>query len=148
LRIEYVNIITPHNAGIIRFCQGKIAVNTESRKQNKQIPAVFRRSLLRIPALFALHIRLNFLYIPRVEISDQSRKPKQVFDPGYGLAPREDHKRISFRDVGPTCWKIGQLPIRRVIKDPPLPPAPAAIHKLELPSAPRMKRVSYPKIPF
>jgi hypothetical protein len=118
--------------GLFRFCQGKIAVNTATSKLIKQSLAVFKLSSLRFPALFALHTRLNFLYISRVEISDQSGKLKQVFDPGYGLPPREDHKGISFRDVGPVCWKIGQLPIPRVIKDPPLPPAPAAIHKLEL----------------
>jgi hypothetical protein len=148
LGIEYVNIITPHIVSIASICQGKITAKTPGKDISKQTSPLFTRSITRIPALFTLHIRLNFIYMHRLEISEQSGKPNQVFDPGYGLPLREDHKGIGFHDIGPACWKKGHLPILSVVKHPPLPPALAAIHIFKLQSPPGVKRVRHPKIMF
>ena len=98
-------------------------------------------------AYFTLRIRSNFLYTACLEIFDQFDQAQQVFEPAHRLPSGENHERIGLTRIGPSAWEISHLPIRGIVKHPPLAPTQAAIDKLKLPSKPRVKRVSYTKTP-
>jgi hypothetical protein len=73
---------------------------------------------------------------------------QQVLESTHRSPSGEHYERIDLTGIGPSGWEIGHLPIRGVVKHPPLAPALAAIHKLKPLSTPWVKRVGYTKILF